>query len=272
MKIIFSRKGFDSSTGGIPNPILPDGTLLSLPIPSSRDGVRYGELSYDGMSYYDIIHAIAPKRQIQASSTCHLDPDLRKGVLPREKWIPAFGQAGSSLSHLFNQGVGVGDLFLFFGWYRKTELHNGVLRFVPNAPDLHIIYGYLQVGSIIRQKEDLPEELMTHPHAADFRWETKRNALFIPTEKLSLDSSLPGYGCLNYSPKRILTKRGCKRRIWDLPQFFRDIDISYNHSAWKDDGFHSAGRGQEFVCEANDKAIEWVKEIILSRNTPGKTS
>ena len=204
MKIIFSRKGFDSSTGGIPNPILPDGTLLSLPIPSSRDGVRYGELSYDGMSYYDIIHAIAPKRQIQASSTCHLDPDLRKGVLPREKWIPAFGQAGSSLSHLFNQGVGVGDLFLFFGWYRKTELHNGVLRFVPNAPDLHIIYGYLQVGSIIRQKEDLPEELMTHPHAADFRWETKRNALFIPTEKLSLDSSLPGYGCLNYSPKGFL--------------------------------------------------------------------
>ena len=34
MKVILSRKGFDSSNGGCPSPILPDGTLLSLPIPT----------------------------------------------------------------------------------------------------------------------------------------------------------------------------------------------------------------------------------------------
>jgi len=33
MKIILSRKGFDSKNGGIASPILPDGALLSLPIP-----------------------------------------------------------------------------------------------------------------------------------------------------------------------------------------------------------------------------------------------
>jgi hypothetical protein len=33
MKVILSRKGFDSEYGGIASPILPDGTLLSLPIP-----------------------------------------------------------------------------------------------------------------------------------------------------------------------------------------------------------------------------------------------
>ena len=35
MKIILSRKGFDSGYGKIASPILPDGTLLSMPIPTT---------------------------------------------------------------------------------------------------------------------------------------------------------------------------------------------------------------------------------------------
>ena len=34
MKVIISRKGFDSGYGGMPSPILPDGTMISMPIPS----------------------------------------------------------------------------------------------------------------------------------------------------------------------------------------------------------------------------------------------
>ena len=262
MKVVFSRKGFDSASGGIPNPILPDGTLLSLPIPSPGDDIPYGALSYGGMTYYDIIHSLSPRNRIQPSSTCHLDPDLRRDVIPRVNWQPAFGQIGSSLIHLYNQGVGIGDLFLFFGWYRQTEIQDGRLRFVPGAPDLHIIYGYLQVGAIIKSKEGLPNSLLRHPHAADFRWQTNRNALFLPTETLSLVPSLPGYACLDYAPKRVLTKPGCKRRIWELPPFFKDIPISYNRKAWREEGFVSAGRGQEFVFEPNEEALNWVKNII----------
>lgn len=33
VKFILSRKGFDSGSGGRPSPILPDGTMLSRPIP-----------------------------------------------------------------------------------------------------------------------------------------------------------------------------------------------------------------------------------------------
>ena len=33
MKVIFSRKGFDSSYGGFPSIILPDGQMISFPIP-----------------------------------------------------------------------------------------------------------------------------------------------------------------------------------------------------------------------------------------------
>ena len=262
MKVVFSRKGFDSASGGIPNPILPDGTLLSLPIPSPRDNIHYEELSWHGVSYYDIIHSLSPRTHILPTSNCHLDPDLRRDILSRDKWLPAFGQIGSSLMHLYNQGITIGDLFLFFGWYRQTEFHNGSLRFSPNAPDLHIIYAYLQIGAIVKDKKDLPVELNAHPHAAGFRWETRKNALFIPTETLSLDKNLPGYACLDYDQKRVLTKPGCKRRVWDLPPFFRNINISYNRKAWRTEGFVSAGRGQEFVFEADDKAMEWVKNII----------
>ena len=262
MKVIFSRKGFDSASGGIPNPILPDGTLLSLPIPSPRDGIRYDELTWNGITYYDIIHSLSPRTHIQPSTLCHLDPDLRRNVKTRDKWLPAFGQAGSSLMHLYNQGVGIGDLFLFFGWYRQTEIHYGSLRYVPNAPDLHVIYGYLQIGDIVKNKTDLPVELYSHPHAADFRWETKENALFLPSDTLSLDQRLPGYACLQYEQKRVLTKPGYKRRVWDLPPFFQDLSISYNKKAWKGDGFYSAGRGQEFVFEPTEQALEWVKMII----------
>ena len=44
MKIILSRKGFDSGYGGIASPVLPDGTLLSLPIPTTEMGITYDEL------------------------------------------------------------------------------------------------------------------------------------------------------------------------------------------------------------------------------------
>ena len=35
MRLIFSRKGFDSQYGEVPSPILPNGQMISLPIPSS---------------------------------------------------------------------------------------------------------------------------------------------------------------------------------------------------------------------------------------------
>ena len=43
MKIILSRKGFDSSNGGIPSPIMPDGTLISMPIPA-KEKVSYTDI------------------------------------------------------------------------------------------------------------------------------------------------------------------------------------------------------------------------------------
>ena len=61
----------------------------------------------------------------------------------------------------------------------------------------------------------------------------------------------------------MLTKQGYSKSIWDLPDFFRDISITYNANAWKDDCFVSAAKGQEFVFEANDKALEWIEDLLL---------
>ncbi len=46
MKLILSRKGSDSKYGRMPSPILPDGTLLSLPIPSADSDIGYDLLHY----------------------------------------------------------------------------------------------------------------------------------------------------------------------------------------------------------------------------------
>lgn len=55
MKVILSRKGFDSVNGGIVSPILEDGTMISFPIPST-DANTYSELEYNGIPYPQLLH------------------------------------------------------------------------------------------------------------------------------------------------------------------------------------------------------------------------
>ena len=44
MKLVFSRKGFDSATGGFPSPVV-DGAPVSLPIPAdTRSHTTYADL------------------------------------------------------------------------------------------------------------------------------------------------------------------------------------------------------------------------------------
>ena len=132
MKVILSRKGFDSSTGGYASPILPDVRMISLPIPSDEDSISYSELRFDkNKTYYDLIKELKNKikycdewRKLNKETKCHLDPDIYKRIMDREEhWKPCFGQIGGVQTHLENQGVKIGDLFLFFGWFKKTEYY-----------------------------------------------------------------------------------------------------------------------------------------------------
>ncbi|MEO1731323.1 MAG: hypothetical protein AAFR64_11360, partial [Pseudomonadota bacterium] len=104
MRIIFSRKGFDSSAGGGPSPIV-EGRPVSLPIPDSKGLSRttYGDL---GLGEHA---AKASRGRLGGDHLCHHDPMfLADGSC-------AFGQTGAAQTHLERQGVGLGDVFVFFG-------------------------------------------------------------------------------------------------------------------------------------------------------------
>jgi len=261
MKVVLSRKGFDSKFGGMPSPILPDGTPLSLPIPYEH-GRPYSALSYNGETYEDIIRQLHPKFN---HSLCHLDPDIRQGVFdaPAE-WVSVFGQDAGALTHLKEQDVGIGDLFLFFGWFKQTERgKDGKLRYVRKAPDLHIIYGYLQVGAMIMDKDEI-QKYGWHPHA---KITDDRNCLFIARETCSWNESIQGSGVLAYDKRLVLTKDGMSRRYWDLPDFFKKLKITYHSkNSWHNDSgveyFQSADIGQEFVIEESPDVEKWAKGLI----------
>ena len=69
MKIVLSRKGFDSQYGKIKSPILEDGTLLSLPIPQENDTRLFDDLWYDDKTYYEIIKELKPNWQYPDKTT-----------------------------------------------------------------------------------------------------------------------------------------------------------------------------------------------------------
>lgn len=265
MKVILSRKGFDSSYGGQPSPILPDGTLLSLPIPSKDDETKYTDLIYQNKSYYDIIKELKPNSKIKLEHTCHLDPDIRHDSIERSTdWKGLFGQIGSAQGHLKNENIQIGDIFIFFGWFKETEIVSNYIRYKFNSPDLHVIFGYLQIGNIFYSFEQLPDTAKYHPHARKFSY-NKNNCIYEASDTLSFDENIPGFGCLRFKDSLILTKPGENRSHWNLPEFFRSdkVKITYHsNESYKTDYFQSAQKGQEFVIENNDKVIDWVKNII----------
>src|SRR5437868_5593942 len=127
MKVILSRKGFDSQYGGVPSPVFPDGSMVSMPIPSlSSQGSRhrYSKLRLpSGETYAEFLEDLGFTDLVQGH--CHLDPDINSAAINRKDWQPAFGQAGAAAKHLSNQNIGAGDLFLFFGWFRRVQKVKG---------------------------------------------------------------------------------------------------------------------------------------------------
>lgn len=265
MKVSFSRKGFDSSNGGQANAILPDGTLLPFPIPDNTGIDTYSSLRYGDKTLYDIIKELRPRTKLMSDKDCHLDPDLRQDVKPRQEgWQPAFGQAESALSELRNHGFQIGDLFLFFGWFRKTEIIKGKLKYVSPSkfPDVQLIYGYMQIGGIIDKNSNVPGWLEEHPHADKIQKESNKDAIFLPSKHLSFKPDLPGASMLKYSDDLVLTAKGMSRSKWNLPDFFKDIKIGHAPKQPADGSyFQSCHIGQEMIWETTSESIEWLKKI-----------
>lgn len=280
MKVILSRKGFDSKAGGIANPILPDGTLLSLPIPMSNDCNKYSDLIYNGDKIYgdktflEIIRELTSNPKF-SDITCHLDPDIRKDVKKRSKnWKPLFGQQDIAQAILKKCNVKIGDIFLFFGWFKETHIVNGKLCFKKGTPDRHIIYGYLQIGKIHNDMTKLPDELKYHPHAIIENYDKKRNCIYEATKRLTFQKGIDGAGCFKFNESLVLTKTGRTRSFWALPKSFHpdnDVILSSHlpkNNNWSIEDNYSilktVPQGQEFVFTAdpNREVEKWCMNLI----------
>jgi len=286
MKIIFSRKGFDSSIGKVASPILPAGQLCSLPIPETLSGANplpYQDILYDGQSLGKLVHDLT-NGKISPCTPAHLDPDLNRASIPRlPGWKGIFGQAGAAESHLQNQSVGEGDVFLFYGWFRRVEQCAGIYRYVPDAPDLHVIFGWLQIEQRIpvAQRSRIPPWACDHAHCRRAQ-PLAPDSLYIASERIALPGitlDKPGAGFFSqYHPSLCLTNQEPydSRRIWRLPHWLSPAHgrspLTYhpNLQHWQTQADHvllrSAGRGQEFVldCDEYPEAIEWLTNLIIN--------
>jgi hypothetical protein len=280
VKIILSRKGFDSENGGFASPILPDGDLISLPIPDDSAEVSYSCLHYDNEKTYCSLMKSLNKGRIKVnkkwqtleeSTKCHLDPDIAKNIIKgrADGWRGVFGQIDQAASHLHNQDVEEGDIFLFFGWFKDTIWSDKQLIFKHEDKGRHVLFGYMQVGEIIHPDPDATLQtypwLRAHPHLCLCKTAMKKatNTLYLAAETLAGVSSKPGYGRFRYSPELVLSKNGETKSKWALPDIFRDTNITYHtKDSWKNRYFQSAHKGQEFVLTASEDIERWVYGII----------
>jgi len=288
MKIIFSRKGYDSAAGGIPSPIFDDETFCSLPIPS-RQKPKLKEVRFRKTNLGFLVGQLKQDPDLAASGV-HLDPDLNREARPRKPgWLPCFGQDGAAQTHLENQGIGNGDLFLFFGWFRRVLRENGELRYRQESQDIHCLFGWLQIGAVYHPGIDdrtPPQWTSGHPHvryASAYCSEANNNTLYVASRRLSLPGfrrSVAGGGIFPHFTENLqLTAPGHERSLWRLPDFLYPTKgippLSFHGDLWRwqrDKGgvlLKTVGRGQEFVldCAYYPKALNWIKEIFREAPT-----
>jgi hypothetical protein len=279
MKIILSRKGFDSGSGGVPSPIFPDGAMMSLPIPDKSSGIAYEDVA--GNYWVSMGEAVSQLAGFPQAHRAHLDPDLVANSLPRKKgWRPIFGQVDAAEGHLRLQGVGESDIFLFFGLFRDVEKASSGWRFVRASKPIHSLFGWLQIADRVPVSAWPTSDrwALYHPHFA--RQPHPSNVIYTSTERLRLPSGectgIAGAGSFSqFSPNLCLTAPPADRLgRWLLPEWFhpdgRRSVLTYHRdpARWEraDGGvlLSSVSRGQEFVldCDHYPEAVDWLKKLL----------
>ena len=218
--------------------------------------------------------------KITSETPAHLDPDLNFGSIPRpESWKPIFGQAGAAERHLQNQGVKEGDIFVFFGWFKQVELVFGEYQYVLGAPDLHVIFGWLQIEQrlSVDNLSSIPSWASYHPHCKPEK-SSNIDSIYIATDQINLPNTLvdkPGAGTFKrFNQALCLTAPGRSRSVWQLPSWFhpngKKSTLSYHKTMrrWtQENGYvllNSVGRGQEFIldCEEYPESVDWLYSLL----------
>jgi hypothetical protein len=237
LNLILSRKGFDSAAGGAPSPIR-DGRPVSLPIPASANSVT----SYRDAGLGELVERITRGR-IAADRLCHRDPMFRRGEC-------LFGQCGAAQSHLANQGVGVGDIFLFFGLFADEA----------SGERHHRIFGYLRVDRVERVDEPgVRGDLVALRHPHGFGSWPANNSIYRG----------PGAAARRADDILRLTRPSGPSSRWRVPAWLAARGLTYHgdQRRWATPGeLGAALRGQEFVCHVGDDedARAWIDDRIAA--------
>jgi hypothetical protein len=166
----------------------------------------------------------------------------------------ALGQTGAAQAHLRNNGVTVGDVFLFFGLFAGAD----------GRDRHHRIFGYLEVHSVNvlgadPDASDQPSGFSKrHPHTIG-EWNSN-NTIYI------------GRSCLATTapPDLRLSMAGEQVSRWRVPPWLRAAGLTYHGRPDRWDGDATlvvVGRGQEFVSNISNTpdAAVWldgVKAVI----------
>ena len=268
MRIIFSRKGFDSAAGGQPSPIV-DGHPISLPIPTRMPS----SITYDSLPppIPDLVTDLT-KGRVSLDQRCHVDPDLDSRTIRRKRgWRGSLGQVSRAQSHLANHDVGVGDLFLFWGLFRPVE-YNSHWRF--NGPREHRIFGWLRIGAVEHVGADPRSTLrrypwlLGHPHALP-GWPGS-NTLYIARKTLDLSATVkPGWGVFP-TGRRLTVQNSKQPSLWRVPEWLHPltggVGMTFHPAGrWLNGALvRAAARGQEFVADigAREDALIWLNELF----------
>lgn len=244
--------------------ILPDGRMLSFPIPVQGEvGIKSERLSIDGVSLKMLFDQLGHR---EIDLVHHLDPDLDAYRIDEmtSKSCGVFGQSGAAATHLINQGIGPGDLFLFFGTFRRVEVIQGRYRYLKGETPFHALWGFLEVGEVVSvddaaNKIDKSEKLSSHPH-----WANRKHKAYEKNNRLFVASN---YGTFRYTDNLRLTAQGEHRKsVWDLPLSFAEADLTYhpNGGTINNNRFRikTAAIGQEFVFSVSKNQEVWIRKLI----------
>ena len=265
--------------------------MFSLPIPSG-DREQFDDLQHRDANIASVVAGITNGR-LNGRHRVHLDPDLnfdtyryRKNRAAWQQWRGMLGQTGIAQGHLSKQGVGTGDIFLFFGLYRRAERTARGWSCVRGAPELHVLWSWLQVDRKYRVADLGPNDLQWarhHPHVfGDYR--DDRNTVYASSLKLDLDSGddqrgVAGWGVFpRFDRRLVLTDpNGAGFSNWQLPRWFypdgNKPPLTYHGNVperWRHDADHaylrSVGRGQEFVLDLAryPEAVDWLSDLVNS--------
>ena len=288
MKVILSKKGLDSSFKSLcllPIPIGHDKTtkIEFVPIPDKFDKLKYGNIESYIKSFTKVMKSDeAGKYKSFLKTHCHLDPQL-ENYFNCKNFKGSLGQIEGFQTHLENNSVKVGDLFLFYGSYCNLISENKITK-----QGKHVIWGYMQIGEIIKpetlnrsERKKLKKKypwLKYQPHWNKKKYkDIKNNTIYIAKDICSFDNNLKGYGILDYTVSLNLTDRdndNTNKTSWKVKEL-SGCKTSYKSLDDKK-GFDELGqykvpaRCQELVIN-DEKAEKWAIDLIRRHTYQNKS-